>query len=278
MRPLSLAYWLLICVTCPIFFVGALVVFVLTAPFDRRRVVLHLYSCAWASFYVALNPLWKLEVDGREHLPWRGPAVLVANHASLIDILVLFGLFRPYKWVSKAENFRIPFIGWNMRLNDYVHLVRGDRGSVAAMHEHCRAHLRNGCPVLFFPEGTRSKGGSLLPFKDGAFELATEMGCPVVPIAVSGRGARCRSTSTSTRGSRSSRRSRPTAPPRTRCATPHATGSPRRSIPSASCRPRSCPRGARPRASAGGRADRARRRRGRRAAGGSSRRAAARAA
>ena len=56
------------------------VVFVLTAPFDRRRVALHLYSSAWATFYVAINPMWKLHVTGREHLPWRGPAVIAANH------------------------------------------------------------------------------------------------------------------------------------------------------------------------------------------------------
>lgn len=188
MKPLSLAYWAFICLTCPIFFVGAVLVLVLTAPFDRRRVALHLYSCAWATFYVAVNPLWRLRVSGREHLGWRGPAVLVANHASLIDVLVLFGLFRPFKWVSKAENFKIPFVGWNMRLNGYVALVRGERSSVLAMHRRCRELLSAGSPVLFFPEGTRTKDGELQPFKDGAFALALESGCPVVPIAVHGTG------------------------------------------------------------------------------------------
>ena len=181
MKPLSLAYWLLICVTCPVFFVGAIVIFVLTAVWDRRRVVLHLYSCAWAQFYIAINPIWRLRISGREHLPWRGPAVIVANHASLVDILVLFGLYRPFKWISKASIFDVPFVGWNMRLNDYVPLVRGERASVVAMHEHCRRHLRAGSPVLFFPEGTRTRDGALQPFKDGAFELALEHGCPVVP-------------------------------------------------------------------------------------------------
>lgn len=188
LRLVSAGYWALIVLTCPIFFVGAVVVWALTAPWDRRKVVLHLYSSAWASFYVVVNPMWKLHVSGREHLPWRGGAVLVANHASLIDILVLFGLMRPYKWVSKAENFKLPFVGWNMRLNDYVPIVRGDRDSVVQMHEHCSRHLRRGAPVLFFPEGTRTRDGRLLPFKDGAFELAVQHGVPVVPIAVHGTG------------------------------------------------------------------------------------------
>jgi len=176
-------------VVCPFFFAGAVAVFLLTAPFDRRRLLLHLYSCFWASTYLYVSPLWRVRVVGRGTLPWREPAVLVANHASLIDILVLFALYRPYKWVSKKENFRIPFIGWNMTLNGYVPLVRGERESIEAMMDRCRALLRTGTPILMFPEGTRSRTGQLQPFKDGAFRLAFEVGCPVIPIAVSGTGA-----------------------------------------------------------------------------------------
>lgn len=188
LRLVSTAYWALILVTCPIFFVGALLVYLVTLPFDRRKVALHLYSCAWAVFYVSINPFWKLRVTGREHLRWRGGSVIVANHASLIDILVLFALFRPYKWVSKAENFKIPFVGWNMYLNGYVKLVRGDRESVRAMLERCSVLLRKGNPVLFFPEGTRTKDGRLQAFKDGAFELSVRHRVPIVPIAVHGTG------------------------------------------------------------------------------------------
>ncbi len=186
LRVFSVLYWAFICLTLPIFFVGALIVFALTAWWDRRRLLLHLYSCFWACFYVYANPLWRLRVTGRERLPWRGPAVLVANHASLIDILVLFALYRPYKWVSKTENFKLPFIGWNMSLNGYVPLVRGDRESVKRMMVRCRELLNQGAPVLIFPEGTRSKDGRLQDFKDGAFQLAHELQCPVIPIAVTG--------------------------------------------------------------------------------------------
>src|SRR5262245_43459197 len=97
----SVIFWTVVVVTCPLFFLGALVIWALTAPVDRRRVVLHLYSAAWAVCYVRLNPLWRLRTSGRRLLPWHGAAVLVANHASLLDILVLFDLFRPFKWVSK---------------------------------------------------------------------------------------------------------------------------------------------------------------------------------
>lgn len=182
----SVAYWAFIAITCPVFFLGAIVVRLVTLPFDRRRVALHLYSSAWAVFYVKVNPLWRLHITGRDLLPERGPAVLVANHASLIDILVLFGLFKPFKWVSKQEIFRVPFIGWNMRLNDYVPLVRGSADSVRRMMAHCDRHLASGSPVMIFPEGRRTSDGTLQAFKNGAFDLAVRHGVPVYPIAVQG--------------------------------------------------------------------------------------------
>jgi 1-acyl-sn-glycerol-3-phosphate acyltransferase len=189
LRVFSVAFWAFIGLTSPVFFLGALLVLIVTLPFDRRRVILHLYSSAWATCYVYLNPLWRLRVHGRDRLPWHGPAVLVANHASLVDILVLFGLFRPYKWVSKQEIFKIPVIGWNMRLNDYVPLVRGSGASVRAMMAHCDRLLAAGSPIMIFPEGTRSQDGEMRAFKNGAFELAARHGVPVIPIAVHGSGS-----------------------------------------------------------------------------------------
>jgi 1-acyl-sn-glycerol-3-phosphate acyltransferase len=185
----SAAYWVLFAVSLPLFFVPQAVLFLLTAPFDRRRTWVHLYACFWASSYVWTNPLWHVRVEGRERLPWHRPAVIVANHLSLLDILVLYGLFTPFKWVAKASLFRIPFLGWNMVLADYVPIWRGDRESIRKMMAHCRSHLARGMPVLIFPEGTRSPDGRLQPFKDGAFRLAVEAGCPVIPVALSGTWA-----------------------------------------------------------------------------------------
>ncbi len=186
MIALSLWHWLFALVTMPPLFVLALAILVVTLPFDRRRLALHLYSCAWGTLYVVAYPLWRLRVEGREKLPWRGPAVLVANHLSLLDILVLYALFRPFKWVSKGELFRVPIVGWTMVINDYVRVWRGDPESVRKMLDHCKRHLARGSPVLLFPEGTRSRDGRLQRFKDGAFRLARDAGCPVFPIAVSG--------------------------------------------------------------------------------------------
>jgi 1-acyl-sn-glycerol-3-phosphate acyltransferase len=185
----SIAYWIFAILTMPFFFALAVVIRVLTFAFDRRRIVQHLWSCVWAEFYIWTNPLWRLRVNGRERCPWHGAAVYVANHTSIMDIVAMYALYRPFKWIAKAELMRTPFIGWNMRLNDYVEVARGDRESIKVMMARCRGHLAAGNPLMIFPEGTRSPDGHLQAFKDGAFKLALEAECPVIPVAIRGTGA-----------------------------------------------------------------------------------------
>jgi 1-acyl-sn-glycerol-3-phosphate acyltransferase len=183
----SIAYWTWLALSSVLGFSVSLLLAVFTLPFDRNGRLLHLWTCLWGQSYVKINPYWKGTVEGREKIP-DGPAVLVANHQSLGDILVLFGLFRQFKWVAKSSLFRIPAVGWNMWLNRYVGLRRGDRESVVAMFRACERWLDRGVPVMIFPEGTRSRDGAVQPFKDGAFTLAISRSCPVVPIAISGTG------------------------------------------------------------------------------------------
>ena len=185
-RVASAAFFLFIVVTCIVFYVGAVLVWAVTWPFDRRLKWLHLYSSFWASFYLWTNPLWSVTVEGREHVRSDQPYVIVSNHQSALDILVAFRLFIPFKWVSKIEIFKVPILGWNMRMNNYVALRRGDADSIREMMEACREHLRNGSSVFIFPEGTRSRTGELRRFKHGAFTLAKEMNVPILPVAISG--------------------------------------------------------------------------------------------
>lgn len=179
-------FYVFFVVTSALLFPGALLLWLVTRPFDRDGRALHLYIAAWAQLYMHFSPLWQLRVEGRERLPRRGAAVLVANHASFFDILALYALFRPFKWVAKKDLVKLPFIGWSILLNRHVTLERGDRESVARMMEQCERWLDRGMPVLLFPEGTRSPDGALLPFKDGAFRLAVKKGVPVIPIAIAG--------------------------------------------------------------------------------------------
>lgn len=183
---LSSLYWLLVAVIAVVMFPIAVLVWAITAPIDRRTVVLHAFTNLWGSLYTWLNPVWSVRVRGREHIERGRAYVMVANHLSLVDIFVLHRLHRHFKWVSKAENFSLPFIGWNMRLNGYVPLRRGDRQSVLEMFARCREVLAKGSSVMMFPEGTRSKTGMMKEWKPGAFELAKEAGVAVLPIAIEG--------------------------------------------------------------------------------------------
>ncbi len=112
--------------------------------------------------------------------------VVVSNHQSLLDILVVYRLFFHFKWISKAEIFRIPLIGWNMRLNRYIELRRGRRESIRRMFADAEKALAQGSSVFFFPEGTRSETGLLGSFHSGAFILAHKMKIPILPIVIKG--------------------------------------------------------------------------------------------
>ncbi len=170
-------------------FVVALLIWVLTVWVDRRLVLLHLFSCVWASLYLWVVPNWTVHVEGRRREAWQRAHVIVSNHQSQLDILVAFRLLIPFKWVSKAEVFNLPFIGWNMRLNRYIKLKRGDKASVVQMFAECRQALSQGSSIFLFPEGTRSSTGAIGAFKPGAFILAKKMRVPILPVAISGTHA-----------------------------------------------------------------------------------------
>jgi 1-acyl-sn-glycerol-3-phosphate acyltransferase len=182
----SLAFWAFLVVSSALLFPVAVLLWAVTAPFDRRLRAQHQFTCFWASLYTWLNPLWRVRVAGRENIRTDRTYVMVANHQSFLDILVLFRLFRHFKWVSKAEMFRLPCIGWNMTLNRYVKLRRGSPESIARMMTACEQHLAAGSSVMIFPEGTRSEDGRLRSFKHGAFTLAQRARVPLLPIVVEG--------------------------------------------------------------------------------------------
>ncbi len=187
MRPVvSLLFWAFLVTSSALLFPIALALWLISSPFDPQLRLLHRFTCLWASLYTWLNPAWPVRVHGREKIEPDATYVMVANHLSLLDILVLFRLFRHFKWVSKIENFRLPFIGWNMSLNRYVKLRRGDRQSVVQMLRACREHLAAGSSIMMFPEGTRSPDGRLRRFKPGAFELALAARAPILPIVLHG--------------------------------------------------------------------------------------------
>ncbi len=182
----SIFFWLFAAVSSVVIFAGALMLWLVTFPFDKRLWLQHRYSCFWGSVYIWLNPFWKLEIEGREKIDPSSVYVAVANHQSMMDILVLHTLFFHFKWVSKKENLYIPFVGWNMLLNRYVIIDRTSRKSFIKMMRDCRNHIKNGSSIMIFPEGARSFDGKIRNFKDGAFRLALQTNAPILPIVQDG--------------------------------------------------------------------------------------------
>ncbi len=185
-RIISIGFLIFFGVSSAIFFIVALAIWLCTVLFDRRLVILHMFTSFWACIYLWVMPAWSVTIKGREKIKKNECYVIVSNHQSQLDILVAFRIFFPFKWVSKTEVFRLPFIGWNMVLNRYIKLKRGDKKSITKMMKDCEKTLSEGNSIYLFPEGTRSKTGQLRSFKPGAFILAHKMKRSILVIAISG--------------------------------------------------------------------------------------------
>ena len=166
------------------FYVGA--VWLVTAPFDKGRYHAGRAFRQLAVTQVTLNPLWHFETDGMAPENPRLPYIAVSNHESYADIFLISHFKWEMKWLSKDTMFKIPVMGWMMRMAKDIPIKRGKRESVVSAMQGCRDRLSRQVSVMIFPEGTRSPTDELLPFKDGAFKLAIEAGAPILPIAVAG--------------------------------------------------------------------------------------------
>ena len=157
-----------------------------TWPFDRGRYAVGFFFRKIAVVTSAANPLWKFRRSGISVPDPRRPYVVVSNHESFVDILLISHLPWEMKWLSKAELFRVPILGWDMWLAGDIPVQRGEGRSAVRALQQCRDVLNKRVSVIIFPEGTRATTGEMLPFKDGAFRLAIEVGVPVLPLALKG--------------------------------------------------------------------------------------------
>jgi 1-acyl-sn-glycerol-3-phosphate acyltransferase len=129
----------------------------------------------------------KVQVAGSERLDWRCSYIFMCNHASNLDPpIVIPAMPRRTSVLVKKELFRIPILGWAMRLADLVPVDRRNREAALASLRLAAEALRSGVNMTVWPEGTRSRDGRLLPFKKGLFYLARESGVPIVPVTVVG--------------------------------------------------------------------------------------------
>jgi 1-acyl-sn-glycerol-3-phosphate acyltransferase len=129
----------------------------------------------------------RLAVTGLDQVPAAGPVIYMGNHQGNFDINALtLAIPRRFSWVAKEELFRVPIFGSAMKRAGYIPLDRSDGRKALKSMKLAAERIAAGSSVVIFPEGTRTKDGSLLPFKRGAFLLAAKAGVPIVPFTING--------------------------------------------------------------------------------------------
>jgi 1-acyl-sn-glycerol-3-phosphate acyltransferase len=182
----SIWAWFVLGVTVLVLTPIVAVLRLVTMPFDPGAYQAGRMFRRIAVIHQKLNPLWKFTVTGHVPDDPRRPYVVIANHESFVDILLISHVPMEMKWMSKSEFFKIPFVGWCMRMVCDIRLVREDRKSAIKALDDAADRLDKKVSVMIFPEGTRSKTGALQEFKTGAARIAITSGVPILPVAVLG--------------------------------------------------------------------------------------------
>ena len=167
-------------------FLSSLVLKVLLFPFPGYEKLVHAQCFWWSDALIAMNPYWKIDIKGMENIDHKKTYVIVANHQSLADIIVIYQIRMYFKWVAKKELLKVPFIGGLLWLNNHILISRGDFGSIKEVYQKAAEWLKKGVSMLFFPEGTRSETDEMSEFQNGAFKLAIKEKKPVLPIYIGG--------------------------------------------------------------------------------------------
>lgn len=154
--------------------------------FSKTGDSVHNVAHVWGKSILWISGI-RVEISGMEHIDPRQSYIYMSNHQSNFDIPVLLSKLKvQFRWLAKAELFKIPLFGQAMRGAGYISIDRADRKSAFESLARAAQSIRNGTSVLVFPEGTRSPTGLLLPFKKGGFVLAVDAGVPIVPVVIEG--------------------------------------------------------------------------------------------
>jgi len=184
----SLWVWASSIVFVVIGFPIALILWLLSLAFDSRRLMNNRWMVIQGIVLTKMSPFWKVIAEGREKIDQNQAYIIIPTHQSMLDIVFFNMLRHRLRWVSKIEVFRMPLVGWEMRMVKYIELVRGNKSSVIRMMEKCVESLQDGISIVIFPEGTRSLTGVVGKFKTGAFQLAVKTDKPLLPVLIDGTG------------------------------------------------------------------------------------------
>jgi 1-acyl-sn-glycerol-3-phosphate acyltransferase len=147
------------------------------------------WMLTYQSYLISMMlPIWKIKIEGREKADRKATYVIISNHESIMDILLLNCLRYRFCWISKIENLNRPVLAWYLKMARYITIDRGNKESKEDMIEKCYNRLMGGTSIMMFPEGTRSINGEIGFFKRGAFQLAISAKKPILPVLIDGTG------------------------------------------------------------------------------------------
>ena len=159
---------------------------IIASFFPKTGNFIHHMARVWGRSILWISRV-KVEISGLEQIQPSDAVIFMSNHQSNFDIPVYFSALPvQFRWLAKAELFKIPIFGRAMRSAGYISIDRTNAKSALRSLKRAAEIIRNGTSVLIFPEGTRSTDGKLLPFKNGGFFLAIGAGVPIVPLSIQG--------------------------------------------------------------------------------------------
>ncbi len=158
----------------------------LSSFFDRSGRVQHGFARLW-SWLILTTAMCPLRVEGLENVDLSRAAIYASNHQSALDIPSLYvGLQFQFRIMAKKELFSYPFMGWHLKRSGQIPIERENARSSLKSLIRASETVRDGMPLLVFPEGGRTPDGTIKPFLGGAFYVAIKAGVPIVPMALVG--------------------------------------------------------------------------------------------
>ena len=162
------------------------IIAIIVSFFSRSGNPVHIIARIWSKSILFVSGIG-VTVEGLANIDPSQSYVYMSNHRSNFDIPLLLGCLPiQFRWLAKAELFKIPIFGRAMCGAGYVKIDRSNRESAFKSIDQVAAKMRNGVSVMIFPEGTRSEDGDVQPFKKGGFVMAVDTGAPIVPVILRG--------------------------------------------------------------------------------------------
>jgi 1-acyl-sn-glycerol-3-phosphate acyltransferase len=160
---------------------------ILIGSFDPKGKLVYHLGRFWSWSILKIGGV-RLKIEGLDQLDPSRPYIFMANHQSNIDIPALVQSLPKFqlRWIAKRELVFVPFFGWALWSSKHIVIDRSSRSDAMTSLRSARKKIERGISVVFFPEGTRSSGAEMLPFKRGGFLLAVKTQTPIVPITING--------------------------------------------------------------------------------------------